>query len=642
MAKITRFDFDLNLQKAFEGDGGQLRFRAEAATGDIDRDNEYFTAAALQELANPPQTPLVYLAGDHKSRPEKAVGEVDLLKVEGGKLIAEGYFYPWVSEAATAWHHMKDNVRSYAASVGGGFNYGPKTWDARSGKSIAPIVAAGLDHIVFCRPQEARNPMTLVQALEKARAEDEETEQMGKALLPLAVENLGWDAERAIAAVKDWAVDVDGAIDLLKYGQAFFYQVEDAAVKEGDFKLPFATVIDGSLHAVWNGIHEALSRLGSTDIPETDRQAVKSKIKSYYEAFDKDWPGDKDQTTTGGKALLAESSPIGGHIMADETPSISFSENLQEEQAEQAVQELVWEVLSPLHEALRETIQAIVQQPAEQQASLLRAACAEYSVAVQNAVAGPEALAKSSEAFLAAQATDPEGGKAGASISAANRTHLHAAIGHLTDACGCGQCGKCTEIMHGPEEGSDGKAGGEPAANTEAAQAAAQGETNMSTETDKIVEGGKAGIVDTTVAGAPATEDAQADPNPATQAAIQAAVDAALAPYKALADKVEELGKANAELTAKLETTEAGKAAAETEAAALAAAPAATPGAVSTAALDTDPGAPVTLQEVMHKAADEHDKTTYFGAHAQGLALHETVVYEGWGDNPPVKVAAEG
>lgn len=123
--------------------------------------------------------------------------------------------------------------------------------------------------------------------------------------LPTAPEDTEWDADAAIKSVKEWASDDDGNIDFAKYARAFFWHDAGNAEKQGGYKLPFATVMDGELKAVWHGVAAAYGVMegaqGGVDIPEDDRDDVLAQIKKYYEKFGKEWPqeaakdGDIDQ-----------------------------------------------------------------------------------------------------------------------------------------------------------------------------------------------------------------------------------------------------------------------------------------------------------------------------------------------------------
>lgn len=115
-----------------------------------------------------------------------------------------------------------------------------------------------------------------------------------KSNLPIADPDTEWDAGEAIKALKSYASDDDGNIDFSKYEKGFFWVVEDADEKQGDYKLPFATVIDGKLMAVWNGVAAAMGALngaqGGVKMPDADREPVYKQIGVYYKKFGKDQP----------------------------------------------------------------------------------------------------------------------------------------------------------------------------------------------------------------------------------------------------------------------------------------------------------------------------------------------------------------
>lgn len=91
---------------------------------------------------------------------------------------------------------------------------------------------------------------------------------------------MAWDAAAADRAVRDWA----GADDApnAKYGRAFFVKNGDGT-NFGDYHLPFATVVDGTLTAVWRGVTAAAAALqGSRGANVEGGDAAKSKIAAYY------------------------------------------------------------------------------------------------------------------------------------------------------------------------------------------------------------------------------------------------------------------------------------------------------------------------------------------------------------------------
>ncbi|MGA9851850.1 MAG: HK97 family phage prohead protease [Gammaproteobacteria bacterium] len=118
--------------------------------------------------------------------------------------------------------------------------------------------------------------------------------------LPLAPKDTVWDAAAADKRVRNWA-KADKAPNP-KYAQAFFWfdgsapdpDKDGVPDRFGDYKLPFADVIGGSLTAVPKGIYGAAAAIqgarGGVQIPVADRDAVKADIKRYYakmaKAFD--------------------------------------------------------------------------------------------------------------------------------------------------------------------------------------------------------------------------------------------------------------------------------------------------------------------------------------------------------------------
>jgi HK97 family phage prohead protease len=115
-----------------------------------------------------------------------------------------------------------------------------------------------------------------------------------KSNLPTADPDQDWDAGEAIKNVKAFASDDDGNIDFDTYEKAFFWVVAEADDKQGDYKLPFADVIDGKLTAVWNGVAAAMGALngaqGGVKMPDADREPVYEQIGKYYKKFSKDQP----------------------------------------------------------------------------------------------------------------------------------------------------------------------------------------------------------------------------------------------------------------------------------------------------------------------------------------------------------------
>ncbi len=108
--------------------------------------------------------------------------------------------------------------------------------------------------------------------------------------LPLYDREAPWDGSAAKSAVAKWASS-DGSgdkdkMDWPKYRKAFFWYDPDTADSFGGYKLPFATITDGTLKAVPKGVESAAGvmqgAMGGVSIPESEREAVKSHIARYY------------------------------------------------------------------------------------------------------------------------------------------------------------------------------------------------------------------------------------------------------------------------------------------------------------------------------------------------------------------------
>src|SRR5262249_44440806 len=77
-----------------------------------------------------------------------------------------------------------------------------------------------------------------------------------------------------------------------KYGRAFFVKSGDGT-QFGDYHLPFATVVNGTLTAVWRGVTAAAAALqGSRGANVEGGDAAKPKIAAYYAAARKKYGDD--------------------------------------------------------------------------------------------------------------------------------------------------------------------------------------------------------------------------------------------------------------------------------------------------------------------------------------------------------------
>ncbi|MFB7906662.1 hypothetical protein ACFC1T_09565 [Kitasatospora sp. NPDC056076] len=109
----------------------------------------------------------------------------------------------------------------------------------------------------------------------------------GNTGLPMAPRNTPWDGAAARAALLKYATGANG-VNWDKYGEGFAYQAPAGpkGPKEGDFSLPFATLINGRLMAVWKGVAAAAAALqgsrGGVDLPKDALSGVRSTISALY------------------------------------------------------------------------------------------------------------------------------------------------------------------------------------------------------------------------------------------------------------------------------------------------------------------------------------------------------------------------
>ncbi len=119
----------------------------------------------------------------------------------------------------------------------------------------------------------------------------------GAANLPLASRDRAWDSSAAEGRVREWAGGDD--LDWAKYRKAFFWYDAEKPKEFGSYKLGFADVIDGVLTAVPRGVFAVAGVLqgsrGGVNIPDADKEQVRSKVDSYYAKMRKEF-GDNSIT----------------------------------------------------------------------------------------------------------------------------------------------------------------------------------------------------------------------------------------------------------------------------------------------------------------------------------------------------------
>jgi len=106
--------------------------------------------------------------------------------------------------------------------------------------------------------------------------------------LPLADRDRTWDGAAAEKRVRAWAGAEDGPNE--KYRDAHVWYDADAKDNFTAYKLLVADVVDGRLHAVPRAVMAAGNVLvggrGGVDLPEKDRQRVRSHLAKYYAKMD--------------------------------------------------------------------------------------------------------------------------------------------------------------------------------------------------------------------------------------------------------------------------------------------------------------------------------------------------------------------
>ena len=114
--------------------------------------------------------------------------------------------------------------------------------------------------------------------------------------LPLADTDREWDGDAADERVRRWA-KVDEEPNE-KYRDAHVWYDADKKENFGAYKLLIADVIDGKLYAVPRGVMAAAAVMqgsrGGADLPDEDRERVKSHLARYYTKWGADAPWDRD------------------------------------------------------------------------------------------------------------------------------------------------------------------------------------------------------------------------------------------------------------------------------------------------------------------------------------------------------------
>ena len=107
---------------------------------------------------------------------------------------------------------------------------------------------------------------------------------VGETDLPIADRDRDWDGDKARTRVLDWATNNAGDVDAAKLSQAFLYRDPDKDPETlAAYKMGFADVINGRLRIVPKGVFAAAGRINQVDVPEDDRERMRSRLNTLYE-----------------------------------------------------------------------------------------------------------------------------------------------------------------------------------------------------------------------------------------------------------------------------------------------------------------------------------------------------------------------
>ena len=113
--------------------------------------------------------------------------------------------------------------------------------------------------------------------------------------LPLADRDRAWDGDAAEKRVRSWAKAEDEPN--AKYRDAHVWYDADSKENFTAYKLLIADVIDGRLKAVPRGVFAAAAVMqgsrGGVDVPDKDRDRIKSHLAKYYAKLDETPPWDR-------------------------------------------------------------------------------------------------------------------------------------------------------------------------------------------------------------------------------------------------------------------------------------------------------------------------------------------------------------
>lgn len=159
-----------------------------------------------------------------------------------------------------------------------------------------------------------------------AQAEALQLAVTASADLPLAPREHEWDGEGAAQRVAEFCRNEAGDLDGACYGRGFFWRDDDGPAENvGSYRLGFADVIDGRLHAIPRGIFAVAGVLqgamGGVDLPEADQEAIRSAVSGWYERMAEEF---EDESIV--PPWAAEMSPDDEGEGIDDTPEVLEAE----------------------------------------------------------------------------------------------------------------------------------------------------------------------------------------------------------------------------------------------------------------------------------------------------------------------------
>jgi hypothetical protein len=113
---------------------------------------------------------------------------------------------------------------------------------------------------------------------------------------PLADRDREWNGDAAEKRIRSWADAEDEPNE--KYRDAHVWYDADAKENFGSYKLLICDVVDGNRVAVPRAVISAAGVMdgarGGVDLPDKDRDRVKSHLAKYYEKMGDTAPWDRD------------------------------------------------------------------------------------------------------------------------------------------------------------------------------------------------------------------------------------------------------------------------------------------------------------------------------------------------------------